>query len=404
MRLTAAAACALIVAPAYAQQGKDFYKGKTVTYIVATAAGGGYDFYGRLVAGAMEKNLPGSTFIVRNMPGAGHLIGANFVANSKPDGLTLGTFNTGLIYNQLINLKGVRFDLAAMSWVGKAASDPRVLIVSAQSPIKNFEDLRKAGHEVRFAVAGIGSAAYVEQVMLKNALNLPMKIITGYNGNADQLAMRRGEIEGGLGSLSSWTDFVKNGYGRFLAQIGGSEKAAPQLMSLVKDAKARELIALIQSQGDLSRFTVGPAGIPGDRLEALRTAYRGAMADKDVQDKAAKSGRPLDPLIGDDVTRSIREALKQSPETIALLKEAMDAGKNVKIPEFKGTIAGLADRNKLVTMKLADGKEFKTEISGSRTAIKIAGKDAKREALATGMSCTITAERSGGEAKLIDCK
>jgi tripartite-type tricarboxylate transporter receptor subunit TctC len=45
--------------PALAQTGADFYKGKTVTYIVATAAGGGFDLYGRLVAEGMQKYLPG---------------------------------------------------------------------------------------------------------------------------------------------------------------------------------------------------------------------------------------------------------------------------------------------------------------------------------------------------------
>ncbi len=80
---------------------RDFYKGKTVTYIVATAPGGGYDLYGRLTAEYMQKYLPGSTFVVKNFPGAGHLIGANTLYASKADGLTIGTFNTGLIYNQL---------------------------------------------------------------------------------------------------------------------------------------------------------------------------------------------------------------------------------------------------------------------------------------------------------------
>ena len=64
--------------------GVDFYKGKTVTYIVATAPGGGYDSYGRLVAEYMQRYLPGSTFVVKNMPGAGHLIGTNAIYASKP--------------------------------------------------------------------------------------------------------------------------------------------------------------------------------------------------------------------------------------------------------------------------------------------------------------------------------
>ena len=113
IRITAAAivASGLSTTAAAAQTGADFFKGKTITYIVATAPGGGYDLYGRLSAEYMQKYLPGSTFVVKNVPGAGHLIGANTIYASKADGLTIGTFNTGLIYNQLIQREGVHFDL-----------------------------------------------------------------------------------------------------------------------------------------------------------------------------------------------------------------------------------------------------------------------------------------------------
>src|SRR6185503_11645039 len=133
--LPALLAAVFASSPAPAQNGADFYKGQTVTYIVATAAGGGYDLYGRFVAEYMQKYLPGSTFIVRNVPGAGHLVGTNTIYAAKPDGLTIGTFNTGLIYNQLIGLEGVKFDLTKMSWIGKASSEPRVLVIAQQSPI-----------------------------------------------------------------------------------------------------------------------------------------------------------------------------------------------------------------------------------------------------------------------------
>jgi tripartite-type tricarboxylate transporter receptor subunit TctC len=115
---------------ALADEAADFYKGKTVTYIVATAPGGGYDTNGRLITEFMQKHLPGSTFVVQNMPGAGHLIGTNYIYASDPDGLTFGTFNTGLIYGQLAGDPGIKFDLTKMSWIGKVSSDPRVIVVS----------------------------------------------------------------------------------------------------------------------------------------------------------------------------------------------------------------------------------------------------------------------------------
>lgn len=322
------AAAALIAvaaaAPAMAQSGADFYKGKTVTYIVATSPGGNYDTYGRLVVEYMQKHLPGSTFVVKNMPGAGHIIGANAIYNSSPDGLTIGTFNTGLIYNQLIHRKGIKFDLTKMSWIGKAAADPRIIVISEKSPIKTYADLKAQKSPVNFATAGIGSASYVETTMLANALKLPIKVLTGYNGNDDQLAMRRGEIVGGVASRSSWEPFVKNGYGHFIAQIGGSEKDLPQLSTLVTDPQGKDLVALIQSQGDIARLTAGPPGIPQDRLDALKAAYKAALEDKGLIEKAKKLDIPIEPAYGDDVKKAIEVALKQSPDTIEALKAALE--------------------------------------------------------------------------------
>ena len=316
-----------LAGPASAQEGAAFYKGKTVTYIVATAPGGGYDTYGRLVADFMQKHLPGSTFVVRNMPGAGHLVGTNAINASKPDGLTIGTFNTGLIYNQLINADGVRFDLSKMSWIGKAASESRVVVVAAQSPVKTWQDFVALKEPVNFAVAGLGSASYVETIMLTNVMKLPICLQTGYNGTEDQLAMRRGEIVGSIASRSSYDQFVKNGYGRLIAQIGGNDKNLPQLSAVATDPKAKELLALIESTGEIARLTAGPPGIPAPQLEALRSAYKQAMEDKELIARADKIGLPVEPLYGDDIVKMINAALKQSPETIELLKQSLEKPK-----------------------------------------------------------------------------
>ncbi len=308
---------------AKAQDGAAFFNGKTVNYIVATAPGGGYDTYGRLVAEYMQKYLPGSTFVVRNMPGAGHLIGANAIYAAKPDGLTLGTFNTGLIYNQLVANEGVKFDLNKYSWIGKAGSDPRVFMIASQSAVKSWADLLSQKDPLNFSTAGVGSASYVETVILTKALKLPIKMQTGYNGSDDQLAMRRGEIVGSIASRSSVDQFVKNGYGRIIAQIGGGDKDVPQLKTLVKDTSAQDLLALIESTSEIARLTAAAPGVPAPVLATLRDAYRKSMEDKDLQARAEKLERPVEPLYGDDIAKMIASALKQTPETVALLKESM---------------------------------------------------------------------------------
>ena len=115
---------------------KPFYEGKTMTLIVATKPGGGYDFYARLASKFMEKYLPGSTIIVKNVPGAGHIIGCNTTYSAKPNGLTFGTFNRALPLAQVAGLKGIKFDLSKMTWLGSAAADLYSLVTT-----KNFTNL-----------------------------------------------------------------------------------------------------------------------------------------------------------------------------------------------------------------------------------------------------------------------
>ncbi len=396
-------AAVLLTAPAIAASGADYFKGKTVTYIVSTGAGGGYDYYGRLISEYMERNLPGSTIIVKNVPGAGHIIGANQIYNAKPDGLTIGTFNTGLIYAQLIGRKGVKFDLTKMSWIGKAAADPRVFTASTQSNIKTLKELKTLKETKNVAVSGVGSASYNETKMLIEALNLNLKMIAGYRGNADMMAMRRGEVIGVIGSRSSFQQFVNNGYARFVFQIGGKDTDVPQLASLVTDKDAKSVIALIRSQAELSRFTAGPPGIPDDRLAALRAAYKKALDDPELRAQAKKAGRPIDPAFGEDVGRRVKAALDQSPKMVALVAKILEV--KAAATKVKAAVIEVEDGGRFVIFKGPGGKKVKSKVSGSRTKITIAGKAAKRKKLKNGMTCNISYVPGGrNEPKTLDCK
>ena len=116
--------------------GKPFYDGKVIKIIVTSKPGGGYDFYARLMAKYMQKHLPGSTFIVKNMPGAGDVIGTNAIYFAKPDSLTLGTFNRGVGMTQVAGVKGARFNFAEFSWLGSPTSEVTGFIVH-----NSFKDL-----------------------------------------------------------------------------------------------------------------------------------------------------------------------------------------------------------------------------------------------------------------------
>jgi tripartite-type tricarboxylate transporter receptor subunit TctC len=89
----------LVVAGVAHAASDEFFSGKVIRIIVGSSAGGGFDVYARTIARYMGKHIPGNpTFIVENMPGAGHRIAANYVYRiAKPDGLTIGHFFGGLL-------------------------------------------------------------------------------------------------------------------------------------------------------------------------------------------------------------------------------------------------------------------------------------------------------------------
>jgi tripartite-type tricarboxylate transporter receptor subunit TctC len=308
--------------PAHADN--TLFDGKTITYIVATKPGGGYDTMGRLVAKYLEKHLKGSRVVVKNVPGAGHLVGAKTIFAANPDGLTIGTFNTSLINSQLTNAIADHPDMSQMSWIGKAAVESRVLVVSAKSEFKTFDDFRKSNRTVKMATPGKGSASHIDAALLAKAFDLNVEFIHGFEGAESEMSILRGEIDAHVASRSSLQAFVDNGYGLMLLEIGGEAGSKlPQAGDLATTERARSILALIEAQARISRLTAGPGGMDPQVLQALREAYMSATADAEFLAEADKLKLPISPASGEAVTELVKTALAQSPEVVALLSEVL---------------------------------------------------------------------------------
>ena len=97
---------------------------------------------------------------------------------------------------------------------------------------------------------------------------------------------------------------------------------------MAKDPAGKALVTMLQAQGDVARLTAGPPGIPQDRLDALRDAYRKAMEDPELQAKAEKLERSVEPAYGEEVAEMVRAALNQPPEIVAMLKKVLETPQN----------------------------------------------------------------------------
>lgn len=301
----------------------NFYAGKNINYIVTTNAGGGYDAYARLIGRYMADMLGAENAIVNNIPGGGHIVGSNTLWKSRPDGLTVGTFNAGLIYNQLIGVKTLQFDIGKFSWIGKAAGEARSLVVSEDCEIQSMEELLAADQVIKFASAGVGSASYIDTKLLAEAFELNIEIIPGFEGNEGEMSMMRGEVCGQFGTTSSIQPFVDSGYGHFILTVGGQVEGVPNAMEFAETDKAKGIVTLIGALAELGRVTAAPPGVDPERLQQLRNAYYETLNNPDFLAEAERMNMPIDPAYGDEVTQLVLNALDQSPETIQIIANAV---------------------------------------------------------------------------------
>ncbi|MBI2534173.1 MAG: hypothetical protein HYW03_18450, partial [Deltaproteobacteria bacterium] len=174
-----------------------FYRGKTLTVLINFAAGGPTDIEGRITARFLGKHLPGQpAVIVQNMPGAGGVIGTNYLGEvAKPDGLTMGYF-TGQFFNLLTADPTLRVDLAKFAYIASIEGVAVAYMRKDVAPgIQGPKDIMKAKG---FKAGGLSlnSAKDVRFRLQLNILGIPHQYVTGYNSNSDaRLALERNEIQ-----------------------------------------------------------------------------------------------------------------------------------------------------------------------------------------------------------------
>ena len=306
-------------------KAKPFYEGKVIKIIVATKPGGGYDYYARLMAPFLQKYLPGSTVIVKNMPGAGHVIGTNATYLGKPDGLTIGTFNRAVGMTQVAAMKGVKFDFSKFKWLGSPSEETYCLIVNSDA-FKNIDDVLKA-ENLRMATSGVGTVAYVTTILFYQMLGQKnYSIGTGYAGGEVELAIMRKEMDGNFGSFDSRKSMVESGYGRFILFIGKTKPAGyenvPFIQDILTDPKHKPVIALLNGLNTVGRpFAVQP-DLPEDRLKVLQNAFKKAVQDPELLKVAKKADRPVEFVTPEECEAWAKSLLQLPPDIVDAIKNA----------------------------------------------------------------------------------
>jgi tripartite-type tricarboxylate transporter receptor subunit TctC len=310
----------------------EFYKGKTITLITSTGAGGTYDVVARLVARIMPRYIPGNpTIIVQNMPGGGNVLATNFMYSIAPrDGTAIATIHSAMPLHQVIDGQGVRYDADQFNWLGSTGPQNEVILVWGTAGVRTIEDATE--REVVLGGTGTGSGMIIIPTMMNNFLGTKFKIVTGYRTSEEvNFGMERGEVQARAFSFGSITsqhpDWLTEHKVTFLAQAGAKRDKllpdVPLLTELAKSKEQRRIFQLVSSAPALGQPYVAPPGLPADRLAILRGAFAATLKDEAFLAEAARIRFDIDLLNSEEVAQIVRETTHAPPDIIAKAKAAM---------------------------------------------------------------------------------
>jgi tripartite-type tricarboxylate transporter receptor subunit TctC len=318
-----------------------FYQGKTVNVIVGTPPGNLYDLWARLIVEHMGKHIPGNpTFIVQNMPGAGHVVAVNHLYKvAKPDGLTIiGSVIPSLYLNQLIGRPEIQFDWAKFSWIGSPARGASQMYMRSDTPYKTIEDIRSAKEPPKCGATGVTGPDSYYPKLLQETMGAKFNIVTGYPGGTDiDLGVERGEIHCRAFTIEAffgrepYHTWRKKNFVHHIFQSGSKRDArlpnTPTIFELMDKYKTNEsgrrLATVLLGADAMGRPMFGPPGMPEDRLKILRDAFAKTMDDEQFRAEVKKRNYEFDPVPGDELQKVSRELTTQPSETLERLKKVL---------------------------------------------------------------------------------
>jgi len=321
--MLAVAVCAAMPDVAQAQTPVGF---KTITIVVGSPTGGGYDTYSRVLARHISRYIPGQpNIVVQNMPGASSLKAVKYLDTGPPtDGSVITSFNPGLLNESLLSADKIGFKFTDVAFVGSITRDLRACYAWGATGIKTFDDLKKA-KQFNMGAPAPGTSSYINEAVLKNMFGIAVRQVTGYAGSAQQrMAIERGELDGDCGAWSSVTpDWVAND--RINPLITFTPLPIPKLKpgvpfagDLAPNQEARDVLDILMAADALGRPFVVSKQVPADRLAVLRAAFDRTMKDAQFLAETQKLDLPVEgPIAGPEAEQIVASIYAAPPALIA---------------------------------------------------------------------------------------
>jgi tripartite-type tricarboxylate transporter receptor subunit TctC len=284
--MAATMAAALSMGQAAAQSKDASYPTRPIRMIVASGAGGGLDFVGRLVSPKITESV-GQQVVVDNRAGASGSIAAELAANATPDGYTVMLMSASLVVYGIVNK--TRYDLYRdFAPVSQVAAAPYILTVNPGLPVNSVKDLiahaKKSSTKLNYASTGNASFAHLATELFAHTSGIQL-VHVPYKGVGAALPdMLSGQIQLSLLSVGSVYSHVRSGKLRALAIATRTRaKVAPQLPTMIEAGVPNFVVT--QWHGLLA-----PRATPRAVVERLHREVAAAVNHPDVASRFAVDG------------------------------------------------------------------------------------------------------------------
>ncbi|MFH1489966.1 MAG: tripartite tricarboxylate transporter substrate binding protein, partial [Pseudomonadota bacterium] len=286
--------CLLLITPIFMGESdaKSKFPSKTISYVIPTSPGGGFDTFSRLLLPYLKKYLPGNpNIIIKNAPGGEWNIGISKMYRSKPDGYTVGILNMPAnALNQVIGTG--KYDLRKIVWLGNISQVTYVTCLSPKSKYRTLKELQ-AAPEVTSSVVGLASTAGLGTMVAAQRMGIKMKFLPHDGSTEAILSAMRGDVDWAQYPISTLKKSIVDSKDLIPVWVFSKKR-----LSLLPDVPTigemgyPDLLDIVS----MYRPVGAPPGLSEELTKIWRDAFWKATNDPDFQKKMAAASEPALPM------------------------------------------------------------------------------------------------------------
>jgi tripartite-type tricarboxylate transporter receptor subunit TctC len=262
------------------------YPTKPVRLVVPFPPGGATDIIARLV-GAKMQELWGQAVVIESKPGAGTVVGTDYVAKSAPDGYTLGMVVTAHVINPSLR-KDMPYDtLKDLAGVTQVSVQHLVMAAHPSLPANNISELvalaKKEPGKLSYATPGSGTAMHLSVELLKTTAGIDIVHVPYKGGAPAQQDVMSGRVPILMDVLYAAQPLIKSGRIKVLALL--SPQRAPESPEYPVVSESVPGVSALSIVG-----VVAPAATPRELVRRISSDISRAVKSTDLTDRMKQQG------------------------------------------------------------------------------------------------------------------